>query len=351
VTISYEGYIKRQPLSSFRKQGRGGKGVIGATTKETDFVKDIYIASTHSYLLMFTNTGRCYWLKVYDLPQVGRVSMGRSIANLLELRTGERVTSLLPVRDFDDRFVMMVTKSGIVKKTELKAYSRPNRAGIIALTLDEGDSLISAYLTSGKDEVVIATRDGMAIRFEETDARPMGRTARGVSGIKLRPGDAVIGMVPRRENGVLLTVCEYGYGKCTPFDMYRLTRRSGYGVINIDTKKRNGKVVGILAVYSSEDLLVVTSHGKIIRCSIGGIPTIGRATQGVRIIDVKEGDTVANICRSDPSPEAIEEVEGGDPRTAEAVTPVVEMSNEPSGDEPEDGLDEPLDDEPLEEDQ
>ncbi len=350
VTISYEGYIKRQPLTSFRKQMRGGKGVIGATTKETDFVKDIYIASTHSYLLMFTNTGRCYWLKVYDLPQVGRMSMGRSIANLLELKTGERVTSLLPVRDFDDRFVLMVTRSGIIKKTELQAYSRPNRAGIIALTLDEGDSLINAYLTSGKDEVFIATRDGMAIRFEETDVRPMGRTARGVAGIKLRPGDSVIGMVPRRENAVLLTVCEHGYGKCTSFDMYRLTKRSGYGVINIDTKKRNGKVIGILAVHASEDLLVVTTHGKIIRCAIGGIPTIGRATQGVRIIALNEGDTVANICRADASPEQVDEAEGDEVIGTPAVTPVAAKVAEPVFEETDEPLDEPPAEEPEEED-
>ncbi len=295
VTISYEGYIKRQPLTSFRKQHRGGKGVIGATTKETDFVYSLFIASTHDYLLMFTNTGRCYWLKVYDIPQVGRVSMGRSIANLLSLRSGERITSVLPVRDFDERFIFMVTRHGTVKKTSLNKFSRPNRAGIYAITLDENDALVSVHITSGDDDILIATRNGMAVKFHESEVREMGRTAHGVAGIRLRGDDTVIGMVPRTQNDNLLTICERGYGKCTDFDEYRRIHRNSMGVINISTNERNGKVVSILSVGINDDLLVITVNGKIIRCPAKGIPCIGRATQGVRIISLDNGDFVSNV--------------------------------------------------------
>jgi len=315
VTISFEGYIKRQPLSVFRKQHRGGKGVIGATTKDGDFVYDLFIASTHDYLLMFTSKGRCHWLKVYDIPQVGRLSMGRSIANLLNLWKDERINSVLPVRDFDDRFLFMVTSGGIVKKTPLKAFSNPKKVGIRALSLDEGDSLVSVYLTSGDDEVVIATRDGMAIRFNERDVRPMGRTARGVGGIRLRGDDAVVGMVPRTPNTTLLTVCERGYGKRTAFDQYRLTHRNGYGVINISTNERNGKVVSVLSVHDTDDILAITEKGKIIRCPVKGIPCIGRATQGVRIISLGEDDRVSNVTRAAASRQGAEDEddEAGNP--------------------------------------
>ncbi|MFA4986886.1 MAG: DNA gyrase subunit A [Candidatus Brocadiia bacterium] len=297
VTISYGGYVKRQPVSVFRKQHRGGKGITGATTKEDDFIKEVFIASTHDYLLLFTNTGRLYWLKVYDVPTVSRTAMGRSIANLLSLKEGETITSMVAVRDFESKFLFMTTKKGIVKKTPLEAFKRPNKGGIIAVGIDEGDGLDSVYVTTGKDEVFIGTRSGMAARFDENDVRSMGRTARGVAGIKLRGGDGVVGMVPRCEGASLLTVCVNGYGKRTDFDAYRLTHRNSYGVTNISTSARNGKVVAILAVRDDEDIIVITSKGKVIRTSVKSIARIGRATQGVRIISLDEGDTVADVSR------------------------------------------------------
>ncbi|MDZ7814812.1 MAG: DNA gyrase C-terminal beta-propeller domain-containing protein [Planctomycetota bacterium] len=294
--------MKRQPLTTFRKQHRGGKGVIGATTKDGDFVKDLYIASTHDYILLFTTKGKLYWLKVYDIPQMGRASMGRSIANLLELSKGERITSMLPVRDFDERFVFMATRRGIVKKTKLSEFDNPRKVGIRALNLEDGDLLVSVCLTGGDDEIILGTRDGMAIKFHESEVRAMGRTARGNKGIKLRGEDYVVGMVRCETHTQLLTVCENGFGKRTAYDQYRSTHRNGIGVKNISTNERNGKVESVLGVHEDDEILIVTAKGKIIRSTVRDISMYGRGTQGVRVISLGEDDYVANVSRIKATP-------------------------------------------------
>jgi DNA gyrase subunit A len=300
VTISHEGYIKRMPLTSYRRQGRGGKGVIGSTAKEGDFIKDLYQASTHDYLLFFTNLGQCYWQKVYDIPQMSRQSKGRAIVNLLELRSGESVAGVMNVREFDEkRQLVFATAQGTIKKTALAAFSRPKRGGIIAIRLDPGDNLIDVTISGGNDEIVLGTRLGMAIRFHETEVRSMGRAATGVRGIRLRKGDAVVGMSLVLANATLLTVCENGYGKRTEFSEYRTQSRGGIGLINIKTPDRNGKVVALLSVRDGHELMLITQAGQIMRIGIDpkGIRPIGRATQGVRVIRLNEGDKLVAVAR------------------------------------------------------
>ncbi len=310
VTITDGGYIKRMPISSYRTQGRGGKGMIGAQLKEGDFVSRIFVASTHDYMLFFTSLGKVHWLKVYDIPQMGRTARGRALVNLLELQKGESVTSIISVSEFDDRFLLMVTRRGIVKKTELAAFGNPRRGGIIALSLDEGDELVDVKLLRRGDEIVIGTRKGMAIRFVEEWVRPMGRTARGVKGISLAKGDVVQGVVKVDSHGTLLTVCERGYGKRTAFDEYRAQQRGGKGVIAIRTTPRNGDVVALLDVRDEDDIIVSTSHGKVIRLPVKDIRVISRATQGVRLVALEEGDTVVSVARV-PAEEG-EEERGGE---------------------------------------
>jgi len=308
VTISHEGYIKRMPLTSYRRQGRGGKGIIGSTAKEGDFVKDLFVASTHDYILFFTNMGRCYWQKVYDVPQLSRQSKGRAIVNLLEMQAGESVASFIPVREFDQKHqLVFATAQGTVKKTSLAAFSHPKRGGIIAINLDKGDNLIDAAVSGGNDEIVLGTRNGMAIRFKETDVRSMGRAATGVRGIHLRKGDAVVGMSLVDPNATLLTVCENGYGKRTEFAEYRTQSRGGIGLINIKTSERNGKVVGMMTVRDGDELMLITQVGQIMRIGVDpkSIRPIGRATQGVRIIRLNDKDKLVAAARV--SPEAAEE--------------------------------------------
>ena len=297
VTLSHEGYIKRLPLSAYRSQGRGGKGIRGAETKEGDFLEHLFIASTHDYLLFFTSKGKVYWQKVYDLPQLPRTSKGRAIANILSLEADETVASCLAVREFDDRFVVFATENGVVKKTPLSAFSHPMSRGIIAITLDADDRLIRACLTNGEQHVLLATRDGMSIRFPEAEVRPMGRVAAGVTGIKLRQGDKVVGMAILDGDGTLLTVCENGYGKRTPFDEYRIQGRRGFGVINIKTSARNGKVVGLLTVTDDDEVMMITAQGKVIRTAVNQMRAIGRNTQGVRVINCEPGDRLVAIAR------------------------------------------------------
>jgi DNA gyrase subunit A len=291
VTVSSDGYIKRMPIDTYRKQGRGGMGVIGSDIKEGDFIKHLFAASTHDYLLIFTNRGRCYWLKVYDVPSLSRQSRGRSIANLLNLGE-QQIASIINVPNFEDEScqLIMATKNGLVKKTNLAAYSNPRTTGVIAINLDPDDSVIGVVLTGGKDHIVLGTRDGMAIRFEEKQVRSMGRAARGVKGIRLRPKDSVIGMVVVEEKAALLTVCENGYGKRTGFENYRAQSRGGVGLINIKTSTRNGKVVTLKAVQHSDELMLITANGIVIRTGLDEIRSIGRNTQGVRLIKLKDGD-------------------------------------------------------------
>jgi DNA gyrase subunit A len=291
VTISHAGYIKRTSIDTYRKQGRGGKGVIGSDTKEGDFLEHLFTASTHDYLLVFTSKGMCYWLKVYSVPELSRQSKGRNIINLLQLSAEEKITSILAVREFDDkRQLIMATKQGTVKKTVLSAYGNPRNNGLIAIKLEEGDDLIGASITSGQDEVILGTADGMAIRFHESQARSMGRVSMGVTGIKLREGDQVVSMVIAEKGASLLTVCEKGYGKRTDLDDYRSQNRGGLGLINIKTTDRNGKVVAIKAVHDNDELMLITAGGMIIRTGLEQVREIGRNTAGVRMIRMDEGD-------------------------------------------------------------
>jgi len=291
VTITHAGYIKRTEIDAYRKQGRGGKGVIGSDTKEGDFLEHLFVASTHDTLMFFTSKGMCHWLKVYNVPAMSRQSKGRNIINLLQLDKDEKITSIINVREFDDkRQLVMATQNGIVKKTALSAYSNPRSSGVIAIKLDEGDVLIGAAITSGSDDIILGTRNGMAIRFHETDVRPMGRVSRGVRGITLRDEDRVIGMVIAEEGAFLLTVCENGYGKRTELSDYRVQGRGGIGLINIKTTERNGKVVAIKAVHDDDEIMMITANGMIVRTGLEEVRAIGRNTAGVRMISLKEGD-------------------------------------------------------------
>jgi DNA gyrase subunit A len=291
VTISHAGYIKRSSIDTYRKQGRGGRGVIGSDTKEGDFLEHLFTASTHDYLLVFTDKGICYWLKVYHVPELSRQSKGRNIVNLLHLSAEEKITSILAVREFDDkRQLIMATRKGNVKKTVLSAYGNPRSNGLIAIRLEEGDSLIGASITSGEDEVILGTADGMAIRFHEEQARSMGRASIGVIGIKVREGDEVVAMVIAEKGASLLTVCENGYGKRTDLDDYRPQNRGGLGLINIKTTDRNGKVVAIKTVHDDDELMLISAGGIIIRTGLEQVRAIGRNTAGVRMIRLDEGD-------------------------------------------------------------
>ncbi|MBW2981661.1 DNA gyrase subunit A, partial [Candidatus Woesearchaeota archaeon] len=284
-------------VGTYKSQKRGGKGVIAAGTKEEDFVEDLFIANTHSYLLFFTNKGKVKWLKVYEIPEASRQSKGKAMINLLRLSEGEKITAFVPVNEFKG-FLVMVTKKGTIKKTPLELFSRPRKGGIIALTLDENDELISVRKTDGERDLIIATRNGMAVRFSEKDLRPMGRTARGVRGIRLkREGDSVVGMVIGRENRSLLTVTEKGYGKRTPVDDYRLISRGGSGVINIKCTEKNGKVVSVKSVTDDDELMLISQKGIAIRINAKDVSKIGRATQGVRIMRLGEGDKVVAAAR------------------------------------------------------
>jgi DNA gyrase subunit A len=341
VTISHNGYIKRTPTSTYRAQHRGGKGLKGAKTEDEDPIAHVFVASTHDYLLFFTNHGKVYWQKVYDLPQLSRESRGRAVVNLLNFAEGEKVADCRAVRDFHqpDHYLMMATRRGLVKKTELEKYSRPMRGGIIAIKLKEDDELVDVVVTRKGEEVVLATARGMAIRFSEADARPMGRNTSGVKGITLTAGDQLVGMVVAEPDATLLTVCENGYGKRTLFgpngslvetngeppgaddeteavapapseaetaeseestssaNRYRTQRRGGKGLRDIKTTERNGAVVGVVGVRDDDEVLVMTARGKLQRMVAGEISTIGRNTQGVRIMTLDEADTVAAVVR------------------------------------------------------
>lgn len=298
ITISHNGYIKRLGIDAYRKQGRGGKGVIGMETREEDFVEHLFIASTHDYILFFTNTGKCHWLKVHEIPVGGRVTKGKSITNLLELAEGERIRAFAPVKEFDEKhYVMMATKNGTIKKTELSAFSNPRRGGINAINIDEGDELIDATITDGTCDIVLGTKEGLAIRFPEDKVRSMGRTAHGVRGISLRGKDLVVDMVVIKRDTSLLVVTENGFGKRTPISDYRVTNRGGKGVINVKTNERNGKVVALKEVLEDDELMLITEKGMIIRQPVKSIKEIGRNTQGVKLIRLDEGDKVVAVAR------------------------------------------------------
>ncbi len=296
VTLSHGGYVKRMPVDTYRKQGRGGRGIIGSDTREGDFIESLFTASTHDYLMVFTNRGKCYWLKVYNVPQLARQSKGRSIANLLNMGD-QKIASIINVNKFDERNLVMATRNGIIKKSALSLYSNPRPSGIIAVKLDPNDDLIGVALTSGKNHIILGTKDGMAIRFDEEQARPMGRSARGVKGIGLRKGDYVVDMVVAEEGASLLTVCEKGFGKRTELDDYRSQNRGGIGLINIKTSERNGNVVAIKTVRNEDDIMLITAKGIIIRTGLDELREIGRNTQGVRLIKLDDDDKVVAVER------------------------------------------------------
>ncbi|HEY7163424.1 MAG TPA: DNA gyrase subunit A [Candidatus Binatia bacterium] len=298
VTISHDGYIKRNPVTLYRAQRRGGKGKIGATTKEEDFVEYLFIASTHSYILFFTTTGNVYWIKVHELPQATRAARGRPIVNLLHLKDGEKVSAFLSVREFQEgRYVVFATKKGLIKKTELMLYANPRSNGIKAIGVEDQDEVIDVRLTDGQQEIILSTADGQSIRFKEEQVRPTGRGTYGVVGMRLDPGDAVVSMEILSLGASILTVSENGFGKRTEMDEYRLQSRGGKGIITMKTTDKTGRVVGVQQVTDDDQLMLVTNKGKIIRLRIKDIRVIGRNTQGVHLIDLEEGERVVSLAR------------------------------------------------------
>ncbi|MYA08180.1 MAG: DNA gyrase subunit A [Holophagales bacterium] len=328
ITVTRSGYIKRSPLSLYRAQHRGGKGRTGMATRDGDFVEQLYVASAHSYIMVFTDRGYCYWLKVHQIPELGPAARGKAIVNLLRLDSGEGVAATAAVREFpEDRFLTFATEAGVVKKTALSEYSRPRNNGIIALRIDEDDRLLSVKVTDTGSELVLATQKGYAIRFRESDLRSLGRATRGVRGISLRPGDRVVSMeclLPREESvqaqapeTTLLTVSESGFGKRTAIEEYRLQSRGGLGIINLKVSDRTGDVVGVRQVSEDTGLMLITHEGKIIRITAGSVSLIGRATQGVKVMDLDDGDRIVALARIPDRGEEDEDGEEGDAEAAE----------------------------------
>ncbi len=298
ITISHAGFIKRFPVSGYRRQSRGGTGHTAATTKVEDFIEHLFIASTHHYILIFTDKGRCYWLKVYEIPQAGKGSKGRAIVNLIDIQKDEKIAAIVNIKDFDDdHYVVMATKKGLVKKTVLSAFGNPRKGGINAINIRSGDDLIDARLTDGNQEIVLGTYFGKAIRFHESEVRDMGRQATGVTGITLAKDDFVVGMVTVRKESTLLVITEKGYGKRTPIKEYRLTRRGGKGIVTVNTTERVGKMISIKEVIDEDDVMIITTKGNVIRQAVKQIRESGRATQGIRLIRLTQNDQIADVAR------------------------------------------------------
>jgi len=317
ITVSHTGYIKRIPVSSYRRQRRGGRGLNGMGTKEDDWVEHLFIASTHDYVMFFTQNGQVYWLKVWDVPQGGRAARGKPIVNCIAIKPDERIASLVPVRQFaDDKFLLFATRLGTVKKTVLSAYGNVRATGINAVNIEDGDELIDVQITDGTNDIVLATRHGMSIRFHERDVRDMGRATTGVKGLELEPNDAVIGMVVVRREATLLVVADRGLGKRSELSDYRVQHRGGKGIITLRRTDRTGDVVALKEVIPDDELMVITRGGVIIRLPVNDIRVIGRNTQGVKIIDLDEGDTVQDLAR------VVKEEEGGDEEPTGDAEPV-----------------------------
>ena len=298
VTISHQGFIKRFPASGYKKQGRGGKGVTGAGTKDDDFIEHMFIASTHQYILFFTDKGRCYWLKVHEIPEAGRTARGRSVINLLQKEKEEEITAFVAVKEFaEDKYLVMATEKGTIKKTVLSAYGNVRKGGINAISLNAGDRLIEVKMTDGSSDLVLGTRNGFAIRFNEKDVRNMGRTATGVRGVRVGKGDKVVGLLVIRRNDTILVVTEKGYGKRSDINDYRITRRGGKGVITVKTTEKVGKMIALMEVIDTDELVIITSHGMVIRQSVKNLRVMGRNTQGVRVIRLKDDDSIADIAK------------------------------------------------------
>ncbi len=298
VTISHKGFIKRFPVSGYRKQARGGRGVTGAGTKDEDFIEHMFVSSSHHYIMFFTDRGKCYWKKVYEIPEGGRAARGRSLQNLVEKEKDEKITAFVTVKEFvDSKNIVMVTQNGTIKKTVLSAYSNVRRGGINALTIAKGDKLIEVKLTDGNNDIIMGTKKGMAIRFNEKEVRPMGRTATGVRGIKLSKGDIVIGLIVVKSSSTLLVVTDKGYGKRSSIEDYRLTHRGGKGVITIKTGEKNGNLISMKEINDNDELVIITNGGMVIRLGVKKIRVMGRATQGVKLVNLKEGDSIADVAR------------------------------------------------------
>ncbi|MBI4373298.1 MAG: DNA gyrase subunit A, partial [Deltaproteobacteria bacterium] len=298
VTISHKGYIKRNPISLYRAQRRGGHGKTGMTTRDEDFVSDLFIASTHAYVLIFTNRGKVYWLKVHEIPQAGRATKGKPIVNMVQMGSDERIAAVLTVKEFaEGKNIIFATRKGIVKKTSLTAYANPRASGIIALGLEEGDALIGASLTGGEQDILLSTRQGQAIRFHEKESREMGRVTVGVIGIRLDKKDEVVSLEVLQEGQTALSVTENGYGKRTALEEYRIQGRGGSGIITIKTTDRNGPVVGVIQVTNDDHIMLITNLGKIIRIRVDQISVIGRNTQGFRLIHLEEGEKVVAFAK------------------------------------------------------
>jgi len=348
VTVSHGGYVKRLPVDTYRAQGRGGRGVRGTESREGDFVEHLFVANTHDYLLFFTNQGRVYERRVYDVPEGSRTSQGRSIANLLEFQKDEKVANVLAIKDFgkEEHYLMFATKQGVVKKTALNAYSNIRTNGLIAIGLDEGDALIGVEITSGNDEILLGTKQGMAIRFKETDVRAMGRPAFGVKGIELIETDPAVDQSPGKDEVVdmivvphgdtaqtcmVLTACENGFGKRTPVDEYRLIRRGGKGVINIKTTERNGNVVGMKAVCDTDELMLITQQGILMRTKVAEIRETGRNAAGVKLIRVDEGDKLVAMAKVDADEAEVDEAKAAGASESTRAAPASETSPSASG--------------------
>lgn len=296
VTVTRDGYVKRLSISSYKRQGRGGKGVIGVTIKETDIVEHIFVSSTHNYMLIFSNKGRAYWLKVYEVPEGGRTAKGRSIANLVSMEKDEKIAAILPVKDFDESFyIFMVTKKGIVKRIELSAFSNPRKGGIIAASVKKNDTIVDVKLTKGNEEILLVTSRGQAVRFNEKEVRAMGRTARGVKGVRLVGNDWVVGVEVARREATLLSAAEKGYGKRTKIEEFRLTHRGGKGVIAMKVTEKTGRLVSAMEVTDDDELLLMTGSGQVIRIAANTISKLGRNTMGVRLIHLDPGDRLVDI--------------------------------------------------------
>ena len=298
VTISHTGYIKRTPVTTYRRQRRGGRGSSGADLKELDFIERLFIGSTHDYLLIFTEDGRCFWLKVHELPQAGRATKGKPIVNLINVTPDTQIKAIVPVREFnDENFLLFCTKDGTVKKTKLSEYSNPRASGIKAIKIDKGDELIDVQVTSGTNDIVLATKHGLSVRFHESDVRDMGRDTTGVKGIELRPEDLVVGMVVIKREATLLVVTERGMGKCTHIDDYRVQKRGGKGILTVNRTEKTGDVVALMEVLPEDEIMVITRGGIVIRSSVDQVRVTGRNAQGVRLVSLDEGDLVTAVAR------------------------------------------------------
>jgi DNA gyrase subunit A len=298
VTISHTGYIKRTPVTTYRRQRRGGRGSSGQDLKELDFIERLFIGSTHDYLLIFTEDGRCFWLKVHELPQAGRATKGKPIVNLINVTPDTQIKAIVPVREFnDENFLLFCTKDGTVKKTKLSEYSNPRASGIKAIKIEKGDELIDVQVTSGTNDIVIATKHGLSVRFHESDVRDMGRDTTGVKGIELRPDDLVVGMVVIKREATLLVVTERGMGKCTHIDDYRVQKRGGKGILTVNRTEKTGDVVALMEVLPEDEIMVITRGGIVIRSAVDQVRVTGRNAQGVRLVSLDEGDLVTAVAR------------------------------------------------------